>query len=56
MNKLMKQEMIKNCLCIPPLDDASDDECEVPEPDDDDWFVELFDKFNEAISLLALGA
>lgn len=36
------------------MDDASDDECDESEPDDDDWFVELFDKFSEAISLLAL--
>lgn len=39
--------------CLPPLNDASDDD---PEPDDDDWFVELLDKFNEAVSLLALDA
>lgn len=42
--------------CLPPLEEASDDECDEPDPDDDDWFVELFDKFNEAISLLALDA
>lgn len=53
----MMQKRVKNFLCLPPLDDASDDECDDPEPDDDDWFVELFDKFNEAITLLlALGA
>lgn len=53
----MVQKRVKICFCLPPLDDASDDECDDPEPDDDDWFVELFDKFNEATSLLlAFGA